>query len=91
MDFLVCERIVEVLRIGIHHDEFNATNFGVDHVVDGVLSGTSNSDDFDAGECLDFRIDFGHRIIGLKASNEPASFYQILEKRKWVHNAHISY
>ena len=55
---------MQVLRVGIHRDKFHTLHFGINHMIDRVGARTADSDDFDAGERFDFRIDFRHRNIG---------------------------
>lgn len=46
---------MEVLRIGVDGDEFNAAHLRIYHVIDGILAGTANADHTNAGECLYLR------------------------------------
>ena len=50
-----------MLGIGIHNNKLDATDARVDHVVDSISAGASNSNNFNAGKRLDFGADFGHK------------------------------
>ncbi len=58
------ERAVQVLRVGVHSNEFNIAYLRVDHMVHGVAAAATDADDADACEGLYFRLDaLGHWII----------------------------
>src|SRR3989344_4131029 len=60
MDFMLGQRMMQVLGIGIDSNEIYPADLGIDHVVDGVLAGTADPDDLDSGESFNFWIDFRH-------------------------------
>jgi hypothetical protein len=44
--------LVKILHIGIHGDKLNSSNFGVDHMIDGVPAAAADTDNFNTGECF---------------------------------------
>ncbi len=61
MDFFLREGMMQILCIGVDRDEINATHTALNHVVDGVLTRTSNADDTNPCERFDFRLYLRHR------------------------------
>ena len=49
LNFTFRQRMLERLRIGIARNKLAAHQIGADHVVDGVTTGTANTDHSDAG------------------------------------------
>ena len=52
--------MMQVLCVGIDRDELNTFDFGIDHVVEGILAGTADTDHFYSSKRLNFGFDLGH-------------------------------
>ena len=57
VDLALREGAMEILRVGVDRDEFDALHLRIHHVVHGIIAGTADTDDPNTGEGLDLRSD----------------------------------
>ncbi len=77
---------MEILRVSVRDNELNTVDLRAHHVIHGIASGTSDSDNFDTCERFDLRIYFGHGKYKITDYRSPrygllVNAYSIANKR----------
>jgi len=68
-------RLAKRLRVRIAHQEFNAGEVGIDHIIDGIPSGAADSDHGDPW--FELALDIGHRQFDCHSILSPLLQCQI--------------